>query len=222
MTLGCTSVLTEAGAPVSRLCFLHLFWIVLSNFAVQLPLTLWGIETTWGMFTYPFIYVTSDLTVRLYGSPKARAIVRRATIPGFFLSYLVGVLFEQGAFQGFASLLTPNLFVFRIALASLVAYFVSQNLDIRVFRRYLSRVWWIAPAASGFFGNVVDTFLFYSVAFYRTSDVWMATHWPEIAVADLTLKIAVNLLVFVPVYGAILSFIVRRFAGKSLQRNLKV
>ena len=128
MTLGCTSVLTEAGAPVSRLCFLHLFWIVLSNFAVKLPLTLWGIETTWGMFTYPFIYVTSDLTVRLYGSPKARAIVRRATIPGFFLSYLVGVLFEQGAFQGFASLLTPNLFVFRIALASLVAYFVSQNL----------------------------------------------------------------------------------------------
>ena len=214
MTLSSTSVLKEAGAPVSRLCFLHLFWIVLSNFAVQLPLTLWGIETTWGMFTYPFIYVTSDLTVRLYGAPKARAIVRRATIPGFFLSYLVGVLFEQGAFQGFASL------VFRIALASLVAYFVSQNLDIRVFRRYLSRVWWIAPAASGFFGNIVDTFLFYSVAFYRTSDVWMATHWPEIAAADLTLKIAVNLLVFVPVYGAILSFIVRRFAAQSFQRDM--
>ena len=220
MTLSSTSVLKEAGAPVSRLCFLHLFWIVLSNFAVQLPLTLWGIETTWGMFTYPFIYVTSDLTVRLYGAPKARAIVRRATFPGFFLSYLVGVLFEQGAFQGFASLLTPNLFVFRIALASLVAYFVSQNLDIRVFRRYLSRVWWIAPAASGFFGNIVDTFLFYSVAFYRTSDVWMATHWPEIAAADLTLKIAVNLLVFVPVYGAVLSFIVRRFAAQSFQRDM--
>ena len=40
MTLSSTSVLKEAGAPVSRLCFLHLFWIVLSNFAVQLPLTL--------------------------------------------------------------------------------------------------------------------------------------------------------------------------------------
>lgn len=203
--------LESAGAfPAAKLCFIHLFLIVLSNFAVQLPLTLFGIETTWGMFTYPFIYVTSDLTVRLFGLERARSIVWRATIPAFFFSYLIGVLFEQASFRGFESLLTANVFVFRIALASLLAYCVSQNLDIHVFRKLMARAWWIGPAASGFFGNIVDTYLFYSVAFYKTTDVWMAEHWFEIATADLSLKLLVSLLIFVPVYGAILAFIARR------------
>ncbi len=209
-----TTLLSEdrTSFPTTRLCLVHLALIVLSNFAVQIPLTLHGIETTWGMFTYPFIYVATDLTVRLFGSEKARSIVRRAAIPGFILSYLVGVLFERGTFQGIEPLFSLNIFVLRIAVASLFAYFVSQLLDISVFRRLMRFAWWLGPAASGFFGNIVDTYLFYSVAFYQTTDAWMAAHWFEIASVDLTLKIIVNLLVFVPIYGTILNFIMKKIS----------
>ena len=202
----------DAAFPAARLSLVHLALIVLSNFAVQIPLSLFGIDTTWGMFTYPFIYVTTDLTVRLFGSVRARSIVRNAALPGFFLSYLVGVLFEQGAFRGFESLFSLNVFVLRIAAASLLAYCVSQMLDICVFRRLMRRAWWIGPAASGVIGNIIDTYLFYSVAFYQTTDAWMAAHWFEIASVDLTLKLIVNLLVFVPIYGTILNLILRKFA----------
>ncbi len=209
-----TTLLSEDRTPfpTTRLCLVHLALIVLSNFAVQIPLTIYGIETTWGMFTYPFIYVTTDLTVRLFGSEKARSIVRRAAIPGFILSYLVGVLFERGTFQGFEPLFGLNIFVLRIAAASLLAYFVSQFLDISVFRRLMKFAWWLGPTASGIFGNIVDTYLFYSVAFYQTTDAWMAAHWVEIASVDLTLKLIVNLLVFVPIYGTILNFIMKKIS----------
>ena len=38
--------------PLRRLFLLHIFIIVLSNYAVQIPITVLGIETTVGTYDY--------------------------------------------------------------------------------------------------------------------------------------------------------------------------
>src|SRR5690606_23044252 len=188
----------------------HILIIIASNYLVQLPITLFGWHTTWGAFSFPFIFLATDLTVRLIGKHAARVVIARVMLPALLASYVVSVLFHEGAFGGLASLGEFNLFVFRIAVASFLAYAFGQLLDIQVFDRLrMMRQWWIAPTASTIFGNLLDTFLFFSVAFWRSDDPFMAANWVEIATVDYVIKLAISLMLFVPLYGMLLSAIIR-------------
>jgi len=189
----------------------HILIIAASNYLVQIPVEILGVITTWGTFSFPFVYLATDLTVRIFGARQARKIIFGAMIPALFVSYVISILFFEGSFQGFSGLATLNVFVFRIALASFVAYVVGQLLDIKVFARLReNKTWWIAPSASTIAGNFVDTLIFYCLAFYASSDDFMATHWPEIATVDYGFKLFVSILLFLPVYGVILKMLSER------------
>ena len=204
-------------AVLAALIAFHILIIIASNYLVQLPITLFGWHTTWGAFSFPFIFLATDLTVRLIGKHSARAVIARVMLPALVASYIVSVLFHEGAFGGVAALGEFNLFVFRIALASFLAYAFGQLLDIQVFDRLRRmRQWWIAPTASTIFGNLLDTFLFFSVAFWRSDDPFMAANWLEIATVDYVIKLAISLILFVPLYGMLLSAIVRRLPQRSV------
>ena len=41
--------------------------ITSSNYLVQLPVSIFGFHTTWGAFSFPFIFLATDLTVRIFG-----------------------------------------------------------------------------------------------------------------------------------------------------------
>lgn len=207
--------MTLISASVSRpvlagLIAFHILIIIASNYLVQLPITLFGWHTTWGAFSFPFIFLATDLTVRLIGKHAARVVIARVMLPALVASYVVSVLFHEGLFGGLATLGEFNLFVFRIAVASFLAYAFGQLLDIQVFDRLRKmRQWWVAPTASTIFGNLLDTFLFFSVAFWRSDDPFMAANWVEIATVDYVIKLAISLILFVPLYGMLLSAIVR-------------
>ena len=196
---------------LSLLVALHVAIVIASNYLVQLPITLLGFHSTWGAFSFPFIFLATDLTVRLIGKAPARRVVARAMLPALVASYIVGVLFRDGHFSGFDALGGFNTFVFRIALASFAAYVLGQLLDIQVFDRIRqkSHAWWLAPAAASVFGQALDTVAFFSIAFWHSSDAFMAAHWVEIAWVDYAIKLGVSLLLFVPAYGALLAAIVR-------------
>ena len=189
----------------------HILIIIVSNYLVQLPVTLFGWHTTWGAFSFPFIFLATDLTVRLMGKVDARRVIARVMLPALVASYGVSVLFNEARFGGLAALGEFNLFVFRIAVASFLAYVLGQLLDVQVFDRLRQmRQLWIAPAASTIIGNLLDTYLFFSVAFWRSDDPFMAANWVEIATVDYAIKLIVSLVLFVPLYGVLLSWIVRR------------
>lgn len=205
-------------AVLAALIAFHILIIIASNYLVQLPITLFGWHTTWGAFSFPFIFLATDLTVRLIGKHSARVVIARVMLPALVASYIVSVLFHEGAFGGVAALGEFNLFVFRIALASFLAYAFGQLLDIQVFDRLRRmRQWWIAPTASTIFGNLLDTFLFFSVAFWRSDDPFMATHWVEIATVDYLIKLAISLILFVPLYGMLLRAIVRALPQRPVE-----
>lgn len=184
---------------------LHILIIAASNYLVQIPIQVFGYTTTWGALTFPFIFLVTDLTVRIFGRELARKIIFFAMIPALIISYYFSVVFLEGRFVGHSGLLEFNLFVFRIVLASFTAYVVGQLLDIHVFNRLRQlKTWWVAPLASTFVGNLIDSVCFFSIAFYQSSDEFMAAHWVEIGTIDYLFKMVMGIFIFLPVYGVIL------------------
>ena len=197
------------------LVLFHILIIIASNYLVQLPITLFGWHTTWGAFSFPFIFLATDLTVRLLGKRTARLVIARVMLPALLISYIVSVLFQEASFRGFGALLEFNEFVLRISIASFLAYVLGQILDIQVFDRLRQlALWWVAPTVSTIFGNLLDTYAFFSVAFWNSSNPFMAEHWVEIATVDYGVKLVVSLLLFVPLYGMLLNAILRMLAGR--------
>jgi uncharacterized integral membrane protein (TIGR00697 family) len=189
---------------IAWIVFTHVTIIALSNTLVQFPFICFGYRTTYGAFTYPLIFILTDLSTRLLGQEKARKIVLLAMLPGLICSFFISNYYIQGEFFVF------NTVSLRVALASLAAYALGQLLDIIIFQKLRQQQqWWVAPSVSNVFGNLFDTFCFFFVAFYHSNNPFLSAHWPEIARVDLFFKITISLLTFVPLYGIVLQWILR-------------
>lgn len=127
---------------LSYLVLFHLVVIASSNYLVQVPFTIFGFHTTWGAFTFPFVFLATDLTVRIFGAQLARKIIFLVMLPALAVSYLLSVLFYEAQFQGAAALSEINWFVARIAIASFMAYLLGQILDVHVFNRLRQMKQW--------------------------------------------------------------------------------
>lgn len=149
--------------------------IVSSNFLVQFPINDW---LTWGAFTFPVAYLVTDLTNRAVGADAAR----RVAWMGFAIAVVVSLA------------LAP----WRIAVASGAAFIVSQLLDVAVFNRWRAQSWWKAPLVGSSVASVIDTLLFFGLAFAGTGLDWLS-----LASGDLAVKWLMALLLLVP-YRAML------------------
>ena len=206
--------LAQQRKALTLLVLFHLVIIASSNYLVQLPFTVFGFHTTWGAFTFPFIFLATDLTVRIFGAQLARKIIFLVMLPALALSYVLSVLFFEGQFQGVGHLGEFNLFVARIAIASFMAYVLGQILDVHVFNRLRQmKQWWIAPTCSTFLGNALDTLAFFAIAFYHSPDPFMAEHWVEIALVDYGFKLVISLGLFLPMYGIVLNYLVKKLTA---------
>ena len=81
----------------------------------------------------------------------------------------------------------------QIAIASGTAFLLAQLLDIYVFDKLRKRIWFVAPLASSLIGSTIDTFLFFSIAFYGTGVNWIA-----LSIGDLLVKVFVALTMLIP------------------------
>ena len=145
-----------------------------------------GIKLTWAAFTYPFIVVITDLTVRALGKDIAAKTIYRA----FPIAVLVSILVVNLEGKGFD-------FALRIGLASACAYGIGTLIDVHIFQKIRATV----------IANIIDTYTFFIVAFKGSEDVYMATHWAEMATSLVIYKIVIGIICFLPLYGCIL----RRF-----------
>jgi len=184
----------------------HVLLLIVSNVLVQYPFNVFSFHTTWGAFTYPAIFILTDLTVRIYNVHIARKIIFRSMLPGLLISYGIASYIEEARTLHWNDVITIHLMPFRIAVASFIAYIVGQLLDVFVFQRYrFNSSWWLAPALSNTVGNLVDTVLFFAIAFYQSTNPFLSQHWPEIAAMDIFFKITISLMAFVPIYGFVLN-----------------
>ena len=115
---------------------------------------------TWGAFTFPFAFLVTDLTNRYDGARKARLVVLVGFLVGLGLSFYLS--YNPLPWNGGGDPATTQ----RIALASAAAFLVGQLLDIAVFSRLrTSKTWFLPPLAGSLFGSIIDTTIFFTIAF---------------------------------------------------------
>jgi uncharacterized integral membrane protein (TIGR00697 family) len=115
---------------------------------------------TWGAFTFPFAFLVTDLTNRYDGARKARLVVLVGFLVGLGLS--VYLSYHPLPWNIGGDPATTQ----RIALASATAFLVGQLLDIAVFSRLrASKAWYLPPLVGSLFGSLIDTTIFFTMAF---------------------------------------------------------
>ena len=169
----------------NKFIFLSFFMgvvVLSSNFLVQFPVNYYGLNEilTYGAFSYPIAFLITDLANRTYGKIIARKIV--------YFGFLIGIIFTLFFSTNFADLIS-----IRIAIGSGSAFLVAQLLDVQIFDKLRKNIWYIAPLISSLIGSIVDTFLFFSIAFAGTDVPWIT-----LSLGDLTVKIFVAIAMLVP------------------------
>jgi len=164
------------------LSFLMGVIVLTSNYLVQFPVNYYGLSEilTYGAFSYPIAFLITDLANRSYGKIFARKIV--------YLGFLIGIIFTLFFSTNFADLIS-----IRIAIGSGSAFLVAQLLDVQIFDKLRKNSWYVAPVISSSVGSVVDTFLFFSIAFFGTGVPWVT-----LSFGDLAVKLFVALVMLIP------------------------
>ena len=156
--------------------------VLSSNYLVQFPIKYYELEEvlTYGAFSYPIAFLITDLANRSYGKIVARKIV--------YVSFIIGIAFTLFFSTNYADLIS-----IRIAIGSGIAFMVAQLLDVQIFDKLRKKKWFVAPLISSLIGSTVDTFLFFSIAFYATGIPWVT-----LSLGDLAVKVFVALLMLIP------------------------
>lgn len=179
--------------------------VIASNILVQFLVGQW---LTWGAFTYPLAFLVTDLTNRLHGPNAARRVILAGFVVGLVCSFVGSQI--EGPFGPLVSL--------RVAIASASAFLVGQLLDVAVFNRLRRGSWWRAPFVASVAGSVLDTVIFFSLAF-SASFVFIAPQvdvawanemlpllgrgplvplWQSLALADFAVKFAIAVFALAP------------------------
>ena len=164
------------------LAFLMALVVSLSNYFVQFPVNYFGFQDllTYGAFTYPVAFLITDLSNRRYGKNTAKKIVYLGFALGVFLTFYFSTNYS-------------DLISIRIAFGSGIAFLIAQLIDVKIFDKLRSKVWFAAPLISSLIGSIIDTFLFFSISFFGTE-----TNWVKLAFGDLFVKIFVALMMLIP------------------------
>lgn len=186
--------------------------VVASNILVQHLLGPW---LTWGAVTYPIAFLVTDIMNRVYGPAAARKVVYAGFVTGVLCSVVAAGMDKT---------------TLRIAIASGAAFLSAQLMDISVFNQLRKYNWWLPPLAASVAGSVVDTAIFFSIAFaaplsaiFPGDDVSWANEpvallgmgpvlplWMSLAVADWLVKLAQAVLALVPFRIVVGNLIQRR------------
>lgn len=194
--------------------------VLASNILVQFPVsgTLGGLDLadilTWGAFTYPFSFLVTDLANRRHGPVVARRIVFAGFMTAVACSIIVPPLLYHLDLTAYAS---EALRLARIAMASGAAFLCAQLLDITVFNSLRRQSWWRAPILGTLCGSVVDTALFFSIAFAPAFAIigpgdefaaqmapllgafqLDAPRWVSWAIGDLGVKLLIAIVALIP------------------------
>ena len=175
--------------------------IILCNLQVIKLTTLFGITVTLGNVLYGAIFFCTDLLNEVYGKRVARRGVMLGFISMLFftavsqLALLFSTAPDPWAEQVQAAMQTIYGFMPRLALASLVAYLLSQLHDVWAFswwrRRTQGRKLWLRNNMSTAVSQLMDSAVFCTIAFVG---VVSREHFLQILVTTYVIKVLVALL----------------------------
>jgi queuosine precursor transporter len=188
--------------------------LLLSNvIGAAKPAQVWGFTFGAGILFFPLSYLLGDILTEVYGYARAR----RCVWAGFaamlflaFMSWVVVALPPAPGWQGQAAYESVFGQVGRIVFASIAAFwagefvnsFVMAKMKIATQGKYL----WTRTVGSTFFGQGVDSLIFYPLAFLG---VWETATVLQVLVTNWALKVLWEVLL-TPVTYAVVGFLKTR------------
>ncbi len=145
--------------------------IVISNYTVQFAINDW---LTYGALFYPVTFLLTDILSEKYSKKEVLRVVK----------------------YGIAIAIIPTILIadWRIALASISAFLISQTLDVNIFH-YLKakakKAWWLRNNVSTIISQFVDTIIFFFIAF---SFIVPPEQIVKLIIGDYIIKIIMALL----------------------------
>lgn len=193
---------------------------------------------TAGVMLWPVVFIMTDIINEYYG-PKGVRMLSYLTIvliayaflmfsaaigltPADFWAkdYFSGVPDSDKAFAGIFGQSQS------IIVASLIAFFVSQILDVFVFHRIKQvtgeRKIWLRATVSTLVSQLIDSFLVLFIAFYALPQgrPWPLSQVLSTCAGNYTYKFAVAILMTPVIY--LVHALIERYLGKSLAMEMKM
>lgn len=144
--------------------------LIMANLQVGILISTFGMSATLGNVAYASTYLATDILNENYGGKIARKAV--------FISFFILIIFiltmnfcflydTSNNLAPFKEVFTP---LFRYLVASLIAYFVSENTDILIYGFFKKRnpefkFIWFRCNISPIFSELIDTAIFSIIAF---------------------------------------------------------
>ncbi len=119
--------------------------IVVANYTVQFSINEW---LTYGALIFPFTFLVTDILSEKYSQEEVLNVVR--------LGIIIAII--------------PTIVIadWRIAFASIITFYLIQQLDVRIFyylKRKYQNLWWLRNNASTMISQFFDTSIFFILAF---------------------------------------------------------
>lgn len=119
--------------------------IIAANYTVQFPINEW---LTYGAILYPFTFLLTDVLGERYEKSEVLTVVK----------------------LGVAIAIIPTILIadWRIAFASIITFYLIQQLDVKIFhylKEKYKNLWWLRNNASTMISQFFDTSLFFILSF---------------------------------------------------------
>ena len=136
-------LMTKKTYYVSSIIFALL--IITANYTVQFSINEW---LTYGALIFPFTFLLTDILSEKYSQEEVLKVVK--------LGIIIAVI--------------PTVMVsdWRIAFASILTFFIVQQMDVKIFHYFKQKftsLWWLRNNASTMISSFFDTVLFFTLAF---------------------------------------------------------
>ena len=179
-----------------------------------------------GVLFFPISYVFGDVLTEVYGYARSRRVIWAGFAGLAFasvMSYVVVALPPAPFWKNQAAYEIAFGLTWRIALASMIAYFVGEFVNSFVLAKMkimTSGRWlWTRTIGSTIFGEGVDSMIFYPLAFYDTGII-PNDKLPTVMVAQFIAKVSVEV-VFTPATYWIVGFLKRAEQEDYYDRDTK-
>jgi len=144
--------------------------IVMANIQTIKISDFFGFSLSLGNIVYAGIFLSTDILNQKYGKKSAETSVKLSFIVmiAFTILMYIFLYFIPNAYDTSQNSLEAIFNIMpRIAIASLLAYFTSQFVDIHIFDKLKQKYnkIWLSNNASTIIGQTLDTIIFVSVAF---------------------------------------------------------
>lgn len=169
-------------STVQKIDFLHALYIgsiVTAELMGSKTFPLWMFNASVAILLLPIIFSINDMVFEVYGRERTLSFVRSGLyILGFLVLFnALAVLLPPSS--RFASSNDAYTLIFgkslRITIASLMAFGISERLDVLVFskikQRMHGRSFWVRNNVSNICSLFIDTVIFMTIAFYQPGNV---------------------------------------------------